>query len=566
MDENRKSTFDRLVAGLNAEERTAMLSRLNSNGEKNIEIVNDSQQFDSFSGSLSLRLKNESIFYRFFLWLRSFFSKSSQESIYNEDVLLSMARKINREHPGIINPQGEYLDSLFFERLTSLKTAADFYKPYLYLIEESPGAFYVFLSSFVAPQLSDQINSVADPYNLPENTEPTNEIRTDLLRKLDDVLKNMQHGTKSKIYEAVKSVQWLTKFANLPFLHFIAQFTDIKDGVYTCPYVNAKVDFNIFASVFDSNLTVPNEVMEAIFLFSQKKEISGNFMTADIEASVKKFMSASASHFTNIKMFLNIVPVSTVGKIISKDYDWAPSTTGGGEDWNVKFRNQWRKIIEIRWTEYLRDQKRINLESGIQKDFGLEKFPELPNRPWVDLWGGMPFNCEMTGGFLGWYVSEVFPADQKMFNIVIMEGIFLRSENRTEFADALDKISKVAEAINKLLEDLDYKGVIGNTFEELSGSASRTFNAQNTAENLITKIESEIRGSAIDFCNAARIIETIFKGIFEEVNDGVHATMQNLNTLKGHENLRFKDDLREARNHIKQVLFYLSELEPIEKG
>lgn len=565
MDESqKKSTFDRLVAGLDSAERKDMLSRLNQAGEKDIEISNDSTLYDNFQGTLSVRLKNESFFYRFFLWLRSLFTKVPLDVIYNDDILTGMARKINREHPGLLNPQAEYLDSLFFERLTSLKTAADFFKPYIYQVDENPGAFYVFLSSFVAPQLSDHINQAADPYNLPAETEPTNDVRMDLLRKLDDVLKNMQTGTKAKIYEAVKSIQWLGKFTGLPFIHFISQFTDIKDGVYTCPYVNAKADFDAFSAVFDSSLVVPNEVLEALFLFSQKKEISGNYSAIDVENSVKKFMAVASSHFSTIKMFTSIIPVTTMGKIIFKDYNWTPSAVGGGEDWNVKFRNQWRKIIEIRWGEFLKERKKSLLETGLEHDFGLTSFPELPNRPWTTIWGGLPFSCEMTGGFIAWYVTNLFPNDQKLLNTILMEGIFLHQENRTDFANVLDTLIKSARIINNLLENLDFKGAYGTTFEEMGSTSSRTFKAQQTIENLISKIESEIKGTAIDFCNAVREMEKHFKGIFEELNDGVHGPLQNFNTIKGHDNLKFRDECHETRKHLNRMLQYLSELESID--
>ncbi len=566
MDESqKKSTFDRLVAGMNSEERTAMLSRLNQSGEKDIELVNSDSQIDSFTGSLSIRLKNESFIYRFIIWFRSIISKTPQITIYNDDVLMNMARKLNREHPGIVNASAEQLDSLFYERLTALKSAADFFKPYIYLVDENPGAFYVFLSSFVTPQLSDHINQVCDPYNLPDETEPTNDVKSDLLRKLEDILKNMQGSVKSNIYQAVKSLQWVAAFSNLPYIHFISQFTDIKDGFYTCSFLNARTDYEVFASVFDTPVYVPNEVLEALFLFSQKKEIAGNYMTSDIENSVKKFMSVATSHFTNIKLFLSVVPVATLGRIIMQEYDWTPKTFGGGEDWSSKFRSQWRKIIEIRWTEYLKERKRIRLETGLKEDFQLNSFPELPNRPWVDLWGGLPFSCEMTAGFLAWYVKEQYPEDIKILNLLVMEGIFLKSDNRTEYSDTLNNLNKSCDTVLNTLENLEFKGAYGLTFEEMANASSRTFKAQSTIENLINKIESDFMHASFDICNAIRILETIFKGIYEEEDDGIHSTLSNFSSIRGHDNLRFRDELHAARHHLNKVLFYLSELEPIDK-
>ena len=366
------------------------------------------------------------------------------------------------------------------------------------------------------------------------------------------------------MYSAAKSVQWLNKFCNLPFIHFISQFTDIRDGIFTCPYNNAKVDFESFASVFDSHILVPNEVLEAIFLFSQKKEFSKNYLSADIENSVKKFMGVATSHFATIKLFLSVVPMSTTGKIIFQDYDWVPSSTGGGEDWYVKYRNQWIKIIESRWTDYIKERKKEDLATNLEHDFGLKSFPEMPVRPWSTLWGGIPFGYELTGGFLAWYCTELYKSDQEQLNTLMMEGIFLKSENRTEFSEALDSYIKAATRMNDMLAKLEFKGEYANIFEEMESQSSRTFKAQSDIENLIAKLESEIKVTSIDFCSALKKIESIFKGIFDDVSDGVHATLQNLNLIRGHDNMKFKDDLRNTRLNLKRTLFYLSELDPID--
>ena len=277
-------------------------------------------------------------------------------------------------------------------------------------------------------------------------------------------------------------------------------------------------------------------------------------------------MTVATSHLKNIKMFLSVVPVSTLGKIIFKDYDWSAKPFGGGEDWFSKFRAQWRKVIEIRWGEFIKERKKELLATGIRKDFELYSFPEMPNRPWADLWGGIPFGYELTGGFLSWYTTELFPKDQAMLNFVMMEGIFIKNENRSEYADALDRLTKAVEEIQKLLEDLDFKGTLGVTFDEFASASARTIKAQSSVENLISQIESTIKVTAFDICNAIRTLEILFKGIFEEYNDGIHSTLQNMISLKGHENIHFKDNLRATRHNLIKVLYYLSELEPIDKN
>ena len=138
---NNRSAFDKLVAGMDSNERSDMLEKINQSAVSVVQLVETENQLPEKNLSLHLRFKGESAFYRFMLWLRSLIEKKDPEKIYNEDVLASMARRINREHPGILNHKNGLIDSVFYEHLRSLKSAADFFKPYFNIIDDNPGDF-----------------------------------------------------------------------------------------------------------------------------------------------------------------------------------------------------------------------------------------------------------------------------------------------------------------------------------------------------------------------------------------------------------------------------------------
>ena len=122
------------------------------------------------------------------------------------------------------------------------------------------------------PEIAEKINSEADPYSIPFEREPTNELRASLIRRMENVFKEMSGGTRNRLYNAVLSIEWLRQFSGLPYIHFISQFTAIISESYTCPFVNAKVDYPAFARVLSSASSVSNEALEALFLFPQKNE------------------------------------------------------------------------------------------------------------------------------------------------------------------------------------------------------------------------------------------------------------------------------------------------------
>lgn len=565
-DIDNKHAFDKLVAGLSSEDRIAMLKRINLNSVKSVSIspsVQDSQ--DNYQ-SLKSKLNNESILYKIFLWIRSIFQKNTQEVIYNEDLLANLAKKINQKSPGIVNHKLKVLDYLFYERLNTLKEISDFFKPYFVSVKENPGEFYVFLSSFVAPQLSESINKDADPFTIPVSKEPTAELRSELSRKLDAILKDMDNNTRSTIYSSVVQVNWLEQFTSVSYLHFLAQFTNVQGQTYTAPYKTCLLDFNRFASVGVKVIPIQVEVLEALFLFSQRKNFNHKIQDQDIEKATKEFLSRANSYLITIQEFLSEMFLYKLGRVISGDYDWEPEAMQGAEGWFPLFRSQWRKIIDIRWNDWLKAQKKERLSEKLRFDFGLLEFPEMQYSPWKKLWKTIPFGCELTGGFLSWFATEKYSDIILTLNVVSMEGIFIKSENRTEYSEALNTFSNANGDIQSLLQKLSPSGSYGKVFADFAENQVLTAQVQNQISAMMVDIESIVKNSIKLFCSAARILEKIFQGFFDDVKDGVHEGLQNFTSIHGRENAKYRAELSEARQLIKETLFYISELEPIDNS
>lgn len=562
-DDNR-TAFDRLVAGMTSEERSSMLEKINQDSVSVVQFIETENQVPEKSLSLHLRFKEESFFYRFFLWLRGIIEKRSSEKIYNEDVIASMARRLNRDHPGIVNHRNGLLDTVFYEHLKALKSASDFFKPYFAIIDDSPGDFYVFLSSFVAPELSEKINSEADPFSLDYSAEPTNDTRAMLLKNLDNILKNIDAGSKRDMYTAVSSVNWLRQFTRLPYIHFTSQFTNLTGSNYTCPYRNAVNDYAAFAAVFTNILPVKSEVLEAMLMFSLKKDLTKNAQDKDIERTVKEFLSKTNQYFASIQSFISSVPILKTGKIINADYDWLPGNIEGVEAWFPNFRSHWRKIIDVRWGDWLRERKKKNLENYLKNDFGLSEFPVLTYRPWQALWMRVPFSCELTGGFMSWFSENAYDDMIQTLNEVMMEGVFVRNENRIEYSEGLNLFVQSVSQIRELTDRLAPEGEFGALFDEFATSRLRSFQVQNQIDSMMATTEGEIKDSVRKFSKGSRMMDKCLNGILSDEKDGVHDGLQNLGTIKGSQNRAWKDRLRKIWETLKKAQFYISELEPID--
>ena len=101
-------------------------------------------------------------------------------------------------------------------------------------------------------------------------------------------------------------------------------------------------------------------------------------------------------------------------------------------------------------------------------------------------------------------------------------------------------------------------------FEEFSTSRVHTFQVQKQIDSSMEQIEKTVKESLKLFGKGARTIDKVFHGIFDEERDGIHESLQNLTSIKGHDNRRFRDSLIEIRTLLQKCVFYLTELEPID--
>lgn len=561
----QKSSFDELVAGISAGERKYLLDKLSSSSpETVIQPVNVSEEARDGLCDLKRRISTEPLIYRFFLWFRSLFVQSSVEEIYNGDMIASVARSINRAHPGIVDYPSSLLKSLFYEKLKELKISADFFRPYIDQVEDNPGKFYVFLSMFVAPEISTQINTEVDPYSLPFTREVTGELRASLLRKMDTVLKSISSGTRNSLYAAVKSFEWLRQFSELPYIHFISQFTAIVTDSYTCPYQNAQTDFPAFVRVLNNTVSIPNEVLESLFLFPQRKNAKTLDISSEMEKALQEYVSAAASKFSMIQMFITTIPMDSLGCVIFNDYNWQSGEFGGAEDWFSKYREEWKRIFDERWESWLRDRKKAQLSAVLKSQFDLDEFPELPYRPWADLWGGVTFSCELTGGFLVWFNRKLMADSLSVLKVIILEGAFVNTENRTQLSESLNDLSAVSQRLDILVDSLGPHGNYGAIFDKLQTEHIRSLQGQSRVDSILVTTESEIHEINVKFCAGCRSIEQVLRGLFDEDSSSGYKGLHNLMTIRGHDNRTFRDRVTGIRTSFINAQKILAEIEPID--
>lgn len=567
MAEKAPTTFERLVSLISEDERKSLLDKM-----RPLEGDPDSRSLESNKDPsmnadeivLEENLKQESIVYRLILWLRSILTSTSKEQLYNDDKIMALFRKLNREYPGLVDYKGALLLGIFYEKLLELRRAADFFRPYLDCIYENTGAFYVFLGSIVAPEVTQRMNSEVDPMSLPLDREVTGELRASFLRKMEEIIKELPQHRRAYLYQCAVSVDWLYQFTKLPFERFVSAFGAGLTDSQVARFESVTSELNAFSKILCNGKNMPTEAFESIFLFSAKKMVPASSEAKDEDSRAKEFMDKANSYFTIIHMFINSVPLRYVNKVVYNNIQWQPDQFSGAEDWFAKYKDQWKRLFDEQWNAWLKEKRRVNLNKQLKENFEIESIPLLPDRPWARMWGGIEFHYENTAGFLLWFISKKMNEVMEPLKILLLEGQFVNKDNRAEFANTLNELSQISSRMYSFEEDISNKGQTGMVFEKLASEHLRTLAAQSKIDTVIIEKEAIVRSTKNSFCDQARSVLNILNGVFAEKKDTRYDGIHNLASIQGSQNANFRASLQKSKTVFAAALDVLRELEQID--
>lgn len=562
MYENLDS-FERLATGLSESERKAILEQLENSSQKHedTEMSPIDAEADFEYVPFPEQIKQESIFLRFYIWIKSIISDTEQESVFNKYKISKLTKRISADYPGLIDAKRGLFLATFYNKLNELNSAAKFFKPYVSEIDGDEGAFYVILGSVIMPEIDTQIKTDTNPYSNPVTSSARLELRVELLHKLDTIFDSISQIDKAKMYEAAKATEWLRLFIKLPFTRYLSAFSENSDDIYTCPYSGLSGEIAVLSRSLCNSFVITDELLESIYLFSKRNK---TLKDSSDESETSQFLDKAHAALALVHMFMTSVPLKSIGCIISDDIYWKPQPFSGGEDWFVRYKNTCKKIFDRKWDSWAKDCQIESLKINLKANFGIEEFPLLPDRPWADLWGGQFFRYELTAGFLYWFMVKKFPDYELSLKAVMVEGDFINKDNQTAFTDAFNTLIQLSVAFQNLQMKCSQSGETGMMLKKLGEEHLRTLKGQTKAEQLIRSVESDFESLLHRFGDATRSICQILAGILGFSKDSRFDTLSNLNILQGKDNKTFQQDLKKSHTALSAALNLIKELEVLD--
>ena len=121
------TSFDKLVMGISEEERVNLLKKIESNSDSEKENIEIKKKNKDITLDISEKYQKEPFLVRLWLRLKSLFTSSGIDYLYNEYLISSIAKDVEKNYPNIIDYKNGYLITDFYERLKQLKNISLMY-------------------------------------------------------------------------------------------------------------------------------------------------------------------------------------------------------------------------------------------------------------------------------------------------------------------------------------------------------------------------------------------------------------------------------------------------------
>lgn len=561
--DNSMSGFDRMVSSMSDDERKDMLNKVSrSSKEENEDVISVLPADDpNFRESLSLRLQQESFLRRLWIKIKAALFNIRQEDIYNTSLITRLAHDVEHTYPGLISHHRSVLTLGTYEKLYMLRKVQEFFMPYVESYESNPGLYYYYLSTVIIPDIAEEIQKAVDPYKFPFTKNLTSETRVQLIKKMEDALDNLPESKRTMMYMCVRSIEWLTAFNRMHVDSLIKNFTPSKE----CLYNIARSDFASIAKIMNVVNLPANEALVALFSFYYNTTAE-NPNKGDEEQLVNEFINGVQLHIEEIRSFSAGVPVKDLARIVFDNSLYDSKPFGGGEDWFVKFKSQWRTNFDIRWNQWLFDYKKYRMQIKIKTYFDYDGIPLLPVRPWKKLWTGYTFRYEMSMGFIWMFFDSIIKAHEPILKTVMLEGDFIIKENTIEFADDFRTIQNMRNDFAAFNASLAENGDIGSVLAGLGHNPERASSSRETFDAVMSDVDESSQNFIEKAGKWFRSVKSILGAVVNGSESQYYGGLSNWSKIGGRQNKEFKENLSLVYTVVDHAYDVLTEAESLDSS
>ena len=558
-------TFDRLVTELSIGERRELLSRLDTQAAVSTAPLFRADEVPE-RVQIERRFQAESLILKVYLGVLSFFKGKPPTKLYEERLLNRIGAAIENRFPAQFDYRRGVLGNGFFRELISLKESSRFFYNTLdESVVRDKVAFFAFLASMEINSVHTRLLTETDPYQYAStNSQATeSDIRIALNHSLEEILQDIDEDQRRIMYRNVRSLLCLKELASYLFDRTLSSFSGSEDGK-GCPAYLVQDQLKVLNDIlFSLDFPPSMPLLESIFVFSFQDRLGEPDF--DLIAATKEQLAGAEVALARIRQFNQKVPLTALIRYSSRDLSYVPSAITGGEDWFATYRDFWRKRLEERFDEFIKNRRREQLGEALSGFFNRKTGQLLVHARSAANPNGIPLKGAFTLMFLSGFYQHVF-ADEinRALKLLLLEGEFYKKDNRVEFTDAYNELLKLGDALRALDFRISEVGDLGKRYDFARKEMTSLAVRRKKMMTIVQDADTESAGIIDRTSRAIHSLALLLGGILHGEAGGKYDSLSNMGIMANKANGSFMVSLRNALQKIDKAIQLLGEIEGVE--
>ncbi|MCL1814534.1 MAG: DUF5312 domain-containing protein [Treponema sp.] len=561
-------SFNRLVSELSIEERAQLLEKLTSQASMVSSILYEELK-DEDEPMADVSYPMLPWYYKFWFFIISFFNAKPPVKLFEDHLMNRMFRNLDDASPGFYHPQKNMLLPKFHDELINLKEGSRFFYNALDLsFNQDKGGLMVFLGSLEMPEIHKQIAADTDPAVLTSRYPEMNEVelRQRAVKTLEDALAGITEEERKRMYRSAKSLFCLKQLSSFLFDRLINTFIyDSSSQGNICPAASAEDQLSSLNNILCSlKVPPPISLLESLFIFVlMEKSDQPNL---DVHNEMRKLLVKAETSLQAIRDFNLAVPLTRLLRCITRNPGYAPKNIGGGEDWYVVYRDRWKFRVEENFLSFTRTKRQRDIQNSLRYFFKGANLKMLDNMGSTQNPMGINVRGNFSLSFLQTFYSVIFMGEiNKYLRPILIDGEFIRRENRTEFTESYNNLIKLDDIISRFDHAISPEGDYGKRYVQAKNDMS-SLPIKRRKVQIVVEEAAHDAGQIIGETREA--LEGMFKileGILKKNADEKYDTLSNFFFFAGRSTV-FQEGLNESIKQLKKTLQLLDDIDAMESG
>ncbi|MDR2305245.1 MAG: DUF5312 domain-containing protein [Treponema sp.] len=560
-------TLNKLVSELSLEERKNLLEKLKGQSTISPEPLYTEVEKGS-AVTFDEQYTKLPWYMRLYYFIISLFKSKSPIKVFEDSQIGSLGRRIEAQAPGIYDCQRNYLLYEFYRLLSDLRDGARFFFTALDVsVNRDKGEFYAFLGSLEMPEVHRYLIRNTSPEAIAERSPDMgeSEMRQTAFKAMEDAIAEISEQQRNAMYSAARSLTCLKELSSFLFDRVLMAFgfePSVEGQVCSANVVREQL-ITLNNLLYSLREPPPLTLLESLFVFVlQDRTAEQGF---DINREMRNLLSRAEISLAAVRTFNRQVPLTLILRCAGRDMSLASRAISGGEEWFVVYREYWKRHIEALFAEYMRNRRHLDLIRSFGYFFKGTNLKVLSNTVSESNPNGLPITEAFALSFLLTFYSAVFMRDiNKFFRPILLDGEFIKRENRTEFTESYNDLIKLEDDIRRFEANISPSGDLGKRYVQIRGEMSSLPIKRRKIQMVLEEASTEARQIIDRSREAIKTLIKVTNGILK--SDERYDSLSNLDKLasRGQAQTAFLNGLSDTVKSFQKTLDLMDDIDAME--